>query len=252
MLDLISHDLGDRRLRVVATDRSDGDVHPVRTEPDVLTARQVAATGAVWSMTDQVHGTAVHHVTSGPRSPGEATSREGRRIDALPVADVQVVDRATAVSGVRVATWAADCATLTLAARSGRFVALHAGWRGLADGVLDVGVDALAEPVAIAVLGPTIGPCCYEFGASDLAVVAAGVGVAPAEVAALDRRGRTALDVPTAVTRGLARRGVALDVIGPCTGCDERWFSHRVRGEPGRHATISWMEPSVTAPEARR
>ena len=243
MLDLASSDLGRHRLRVVASDRHDGDVHPRRVAPDVLVARQVALTGAIWSMTDQVHGTAVHHVAAD--TPGtEPGSEPGSTTPVRrPVADVQVVSPEVATAGVRVAVWAADCATVTLASRSGRFVALHAGWRGLADGVLDVGLDQLGEPVAFAVLGPTIGPCCYEFGSDDLAAVAGGVGAEPSAIAARDRRGRTALDVPAAVEVGLARRGVALDAAGPCTGCDERWFSHRVRSEPGRHATISWMEP---------
>jgi copper oxidase (laccase) domain-containing protein len=37
---------------------------------------------------------------------------------------------------------------------------------------------------------------------------------------------------------------VPLDVVGPCTGCDERWYSYRRRGDVGRHAVVAWTEPA--------
>jgi hypothetical protein len=45
------------------------------------------------------------------------------------------------------------------------------------------------------------------------------------------------------VAAGLRRTGVELDVVGPCTGCDARWYSHRRRGETGRHAVVAWSVP---------
>jgi len=152
--------------------------------------------------------------------------------------DVIVTDR----SDVHLAVWAADCAPLVLVADDGRVVGAHAGWRGLADGVIDAAVDAArgsGGAVIAAVLGPSIGQCCYEFGRDDLAAVAEGVHASESDVAGVSASGERALDVPGAVRAGLDHHGIALDVVGPCTGCDDRWFSHRVRSDLGRHATVA-------------
>jgi copper oxidase (laccase) domain-containing protein len=65
------------------------------------------------------------------------------------------------------------------------------------------------------------------------------VHAGPAEIAGTTVDGSTALDVPAAVRSALAHHGIELDVVGPCTGCDDRWFSHRVRTDLGRHATVA-------------
>ncbi len=99
-------------------------------------------------------------------------------------------------------------------------MAVHAGWRGLADGVIDVAVDELAkrdDHSVAAVLGPCIHAECYEFGVVDLAAVAGGVGADVDRIARSTADGRTRLDVPAAVAAALARRGIGLDVVGPCT-----------------------------------
>lgn len=179
-------------------------------------------------MLDQVHGTDVVAFAGDP--PWQRT---------VGVGDVLVVD-----DPVRpVAVWAADCAPVILADRRGRrLVAIHAGWRGLAAGVLDVAVGALGGRAGAAVLGPCIHPCCYEFGADDAARVAAGVGVAPAAVTSTTTAGTAALDLPAAVAVGLARHDVGLDAVGPCTACSARWYSHRARRDDGRHALTAWFE----------
>lgn len=228
MLTLLDRRVDGRRFVVVASERADGDVHPFNVAPDELVARQRSVTGRSWSMVDQRHGTAVHRVAD------ETAVRDAP----VPiVADVQRAD----VPGPHLAMWAADCAVVVLAGSSGNIVAVHAGWRGLAAGAIDVACDELGEPARAAVLGPAIHACCYEFGDDDLARVAAGVGVEPSAVMGATSSGRRALDVPAAVRSGLRRRGVELDATGPCTGCDDRWFSHRVRRDSGRHATIGWM-----------
>jgi len=227
MLTLLRERVGAGVVHLVATDRSDGDVHPQRVAADVLRDRQVAVTGRTWVMLDQVHGTGTHLARRGDeRTP---TAARG---------DVLVVD-----DDLDAAIWAADCAPVWLLGESGRRVGFHAGWRGLAAGVVDVAVDALGERASRAVLGPCIHPCCYEFGDDDRRRVAAAVGADPAEITgattAATSTGGRGLDVPAAVRIALAHRDVELDVIGPCTGCDPRWYSHRARGEPGRHAVVS-------------
>jgi copper oxidase (laccase) domain-containing protein len=147
--------------------------------------------------------------------------------------------------------WAGDCAPLVLCGGAGTLVAAHAGWRGLAAGVIDVAVDELTrrdDHAVVAVLGPCIHAECYEFGARDLAAVAAGVGVAIDQIARPTSTGRMGLDVPAAVCAGLRRRAIDLDVVGPCTSCDERWFSHRARQDVGRHAVVTWTT-STTPPD---
>ena len=164
------------------------------------------------------------------------------RTRVVGVGDVIVTDR----SGLDLAVWTADCAPIFLLADDGTTVGAHGGWRGLADGVVDVAVGAARRNggrVVAAVVGPVIGPCCYEFGQDDLGLVARGVHADPAEVTGTTAVGARALDVPAAIRSALGLHGIDLDIVGPCTGCDDRWFSHRVRTEPGRHATVASIGP---------
>lgn len=232
MHELLRRDVADRVAVVAVSERGDGDVHPERVDADALRRRQIDLTGAAWVMLDEVHGTDVV------------------AIDALSVVehplagtgDVMLAERCDAP----VAIWAADCAPLALFGADGATrVVAHAGWRGLAAGVLDVAVDALESTgttVAAAVLGPCIHGCCNEFGSVDLELVANGVGAEVAAVTSATSWGTPSLDVPAAVTAGLARRGIGLDVVGSCTGCDRRFRSHRRRIEPERHALVAWFE----------
>ncbi len=227
MLELLRQEVDGHRLVAVVSDRADGDVHPMQVDADSLALRQVAVSGRTWVMLDEVHGTAVHRAVVWDDSPSDVVAGVG---------DVLVGGPGTAV-----AVWVADCAPIVLFDRGGATVACHAGWRGLAAGVIGVAVGQLGAPCTAAVLGPCIHPCCYEFGAGDLAEVAAGLGVDPAAISGRTSTGALALDVPTAVAVALGRHGIALDVSGPCTGCDDRWYSHR-RGDPERQAVVAWSE----------
>lgn len=221
-------------LVVSATERSDGDLHPLHTRPETLARRQRSLTGHDWVMTDQVHGVSVHTVDPSDPAADAVVAARNTNADVIDAAGVEVP----------VAIWAADCAPIVLLGRRGRVVVAHAGWRGLAAGVVDVAVERLArsdDDVAAAVLGPVIHPCCYEFGAADLAHVAVGVGAAPHAVSATTAAGEPALDVPAAVAAALGRHGIELDVTASCTGCARRWFSHR-RGDGERHALVVWLD----------
>ena len=232
MQELLRREIDGRIAVAAVTECVDGDVHPERVEPAVLEQRQLALTSDRWVMLDEVHGIDVVAVDS----------LEGVTWPLAGTGDVLLADRASET----LAVWAADCAPVALFGANGTTrVVAHGGWKGLADGVLDVAVDALESTgtkVAAAVLGPCIHSCCYEFGSSDLDRVAAGVGVSAPEVTGSTQWGTMALDVPSAVARGLARRDVALDVTGVCTGCDRRFRSHRRRADPERHALVSWFE----------
>jgi copper oxidase (laccase) domain-containing protein len=232
MQELLRRVIDGRTAVAAVTERADGDVHPERVDADTLWRRQHDVTGSRWVMLDEVHGVDVVTVDSLERV-------------AWPIAgtgDVLVAQR----SSEMLAVWVADCAPVALFGADGSTrVLVHGGWRGLAAGVLDVAVDAVEAAgtlVAAAVLGPCIQACCYEFGAADLARVARGVGAAPRELTGVTRWGARALDVPAAVAAGLTRRGVELDAVGTCTGCDLRFQSHRRRADRERHAMLAWFE----------
>lgn len=223
-------------LVVAATERHDGSFHPERVDAVCLGERQAALTGVPWTMVDEVHGVDVVDV--------EVVDVDGEVAwqPMVGVGDVVLARRPARP----IAVWTADCAPLILADDDATLIAgVHAGWRGLATGVIDAAVDAFdtrGSRVAHAVLGPSIRSCCYEFGTADLAAVAAAVGVDPGALAARTSTGTAGLDMPTAVGFALARRGIDVDTDVACTGCDERWYSHRMRGDAGRHATVAWVE----------
>jgi YfiH family protein len=136
-------------------------------------------------------------------------------------ADGQVTSRA----GVAAIVLVADCLPVALAGPGAAGV-VHAGWRGLAGGVLEAGVAA-AGAVAAAI-GPGIGPCCYEVGDDVRAVFGTS--------------GRT-LDLKAVARARLRDAGVTeIHDSGLCTACDaKRFFSHRRdRGLTGRQAGLAW------------
>ena len=216
-------------VRVLASTRSDGDFHLDRVPAAELEERRRRLVDMPWTMLDERHGTDVVVVDR----PGGGDRAIG---------DVAI----TGLAGVALGVWVGDCAPIVLVHPDGTFGVVHAGWRGLAQGVLESACESLGIDVgvgAVAHLGPTIGPCCYAFGADDLAAVAAAVGVEPDVVASTTNRGATALDVVAAVRHGLARRGVAVDHDAPCTGCGGSYFSHRVRADLERHVVVAWRSP---------
>lgn len=208
-------DLGSSVVEVRCSTRADGDFHVDGPRAELLACRKRFADG-VWTQLDEVHGTEVRVVTS----PGEHDFAVG---DAL----------VTRLSGVVLGAWVGDCAPVVLISDGGTIAAAHAGWKGALDGVLPATLAAMGgDPSSVhAYLGPCIHPCCYEFGADDLARFVDRFGPT---VVGRTTWGTAALDLPRVVQLSLAEAGVVVTDIGGCTGCDERWFSHRRRGEAGR------------------
>jgi YfiH family protein len=130
----------------------------------------------------------------------------------------------------------ADCVPIVLVRTGGErpaLAVLHAGWRGLLAGLPAAGVAALGGEVA-AVVGPGIGPCCYEVGAE--------VADPFREAFGGDVVTRGKLDLWTATERALRRAGCSrVDRVDLCTACDpERFFSHRRdAGLTGRQGVIA-------------
>jgi polyphenol oxidase len=169
----------------------------------------------------QVHGAEVQRVYSLAGAGGEALA-------------IDADGHATALPDIGAMVLSADC--LPVALGSAAAVAmLHAGWRGLAAGVLEEGVRALREVGGTArvhaVIGPGAGVCCYEVGPE----VHAAFGDAHREGQNIDLR---------AIARDrLLAAGIA-DVrdVQACTICDERFFSHRREGSrAGRQAGVAWL-----------
>ena len=193
--------------------------------PDVE-ARRRAVKDAPWTWLRQVHGDAVVTVTT----PGGGAGSQ---------ADASVTPEANAV----LAVLTADCAPVALVSPEGVVAAVHAGWRGLAAGVLERTVEAARRAGATelrAVLGPCIHPECYEFGASDLDVVAARLGNG---VRAVTAAGEPALDVPVAVSAALKDAGVTeLVDVDVCTACNDDYFSWRAGKDLARQAMVLWRD----------
>jgi len=177
----------------------------------------------------QVHGTTVLSIRTDSEVPDPAAD--------VAQPPVQADGQVTSVAGVGAMVLAADC--LPVALGSKRAVAmLHAGWRGLAAGVLEEGVRVLRElePGAeiAAVIGPGAGSCCYEVGLEvHAAFDHAGAGAA----------GKGTIDLKAIARARLLAVGVQrVDDVDLCTICDERFFSHRREGtDAGRQAGIAWL-----------
>jgi polyphenol oxidase len=142
----------------------------------------------------------------------------------------------------------ADCMPILLTTDSGDVVAAaHAGWRGLAGGVIEATVRALGVPgeSLMAWLGPAIGPRHFEVGGEVReALLRSDLG---AEAAfALNARGRFLADLGLLARRRLAALGVGrVYGGGRCTFAEgDRYFSHRRDGVTGRQATLIWREPA--------
>ena len=144
-------------------------------------------------------------------------------------------------AGVAIGVLTADCVPILLsAARGGAVAAVHAGWRGLALGVVAAGVDALRRLVApqeplVAVIGPHIGACCYEVDEPVLDALEARFPHDLAGALQPARPGHGMLDLGLLVRAELAASGIPAAALGAladaCTCCDARRFhSHRRDG----------------------
>ena len=179
---------------------------------------------------EQVHGASVVPLEAG-------RPRRTLRADAACTRD----------RGQVCAVQVADCLPVLLADREGSAVAAaHAGWRGLAAGVIEATVEALALPPArlLAWLGPAIGPGHFEVGgevreAMLAADPGAGVGFA------VNARGRWQCDLQLLARRRLERLGIhSICGGGWCVyGDSARFFSYRRTGRCGRMAALIWLEP---------
>ncbi len=176
----------------------------------------------------QVHGTGVAEL--GP----------------LPTSDEPEADAAVSrIPGTVLAILTADCLPVLFCAEDGGEIgAAHAGWRGLAAGVLEAAVAAMATPArqVLAWLGPCIGPASYEVGAEVRE--AFGGGQAPEGAFTATRPGHWHADLAVLARRRLQAAGVGrVYGGGPDTFTDARLYSYRREGpRSGRFASMIWLD----------
>jgi YfiH family protein len=187
-------------------------------------ARRLMPRGVRFALLKQVHGKAIGTIGSRPEA------------DPRPEGDGLV----TATTGIILCIFTADCVPVLLAdIERGVIGALHAGWRGTLAGIAGAGVRAMvrqgARPGAIrALLGPSIGRCCYEVDEDLARRFERRFASGHAHVHPSDRAGKARLDLrgvlaDELVVAGLGRDGI--EHVGPCTRCESaRYFSRRAAG----------------------
>lgn len=209
------------RVRAIMTTRETGDMASGEARARL---RGMLPADPAWLR--QVHGTAVADLDS---SGADAT------------ADAAVTRSANRVCAIQVA----DCLPVLFADRSATVVAAaHAGWRGLAAGVLEATIEAMQVRATeiLAWLGPAIGPRAYEVG-DEVRAVFLGREEAASAAFSPTRPGHWRLDLYLLARQRLHAKGVnSVYGGGLCTYSDrERFFSYRRDGATGRMAALIWL-----------
>ncbi|MBV8430887.1 MAG: laccase domain-containing protein [Solirubrobacterales bacterium] len=201
------------------------DPAAVQRNRDLLQSR----VGGRLALIRQVHGPTVLR----REDPGQISG-------AAPAGELEEADgQATGLPGVAPMVMTADCLPIAVAG-GGAVAMLHAGWRGLAEGVIEAGVATLQELTGgarmTAAIGPGAGVCCYEVGEEVHQRFANYDGAV--------RRGGN-LDLKAIATAQLGSQGVAeVHDCGLCTICSPAtlFFSHRRdHGVTGRQAGVAWL-----------
>jgi len=181
-------------------------------------ARDLGVPNMQTARVSQVHGASVVWA-DGPGMVGEA--------------DAIITDRPGFLISVRTA----DCVPILVAGK-GLVAAIHAGWRGLAAGVIPATIDLMGASEGLrAVVGPSICCACYEVGEEVVDGISAWVDSA----VFVERKGpRPHVDGGAAAVAQLRQAGVeSVEHLALCTWCDGRFWSHRQEGvKAGRQAAV--------------
>lgn len=214
-----------RRVRALVTTRSlgnlalhVGDSDQVRANRRRLVREAALPRMPVWMQ--QVHGIEVW---------------TGAASDDPPVADAAY----TTTPDLPLVVMVADCLPVFIASADGDEVGVaHAGWRGLAGGVLAALAGSFTSSELVAWLGPAIGPCHYEVDEVVREQFPGDTGFLPGRDSA-----HWMMDLYAIARRQLADLGVSsVEGGGFCTWCDDRMYSHRRDGDvnAGRIAAVVW------------
>jgi YfiH family protein len=197
---------------VVFGTRADGDARSDEHARDALSTR--FGVSRDWATIKQVHGT----VTAFADAPGFYGEADGL---------------ATDVIGLPLAIATADCVPVVLIAEQARAV-VHAGWRGMAGGAVSEALGImrrLGSDVTLAVIGPHIGPCCYEVGQE----VVDAIGGYEART----RDGGVSVDLGAVARVQLV--GIEVVDVGVCTFDSGSMASYRQDRTPDRQVTVAWL-----------
>jgi hypothetical protein len=196
---------------VAFSERSDGDL---RHDPNARSSLAASiGIDEAWAEVTQVHADTVIEATESG-AVGEA--------DALW----------TRQRGLPLAVFTADCLGVVLVSEGAVGVA-HAGWRGMAAGVvgkLRAAMSAAGHVPIRAAVGPGIGPCCFEVG-PEVAEMFAAVATTSWGTDSVDLRAEASRQLP----------GLEVWTANGCTFHDPGWFSHRLEGTTKRLGTIGWV-----------
>lgn len=167
-----------------------------------------------WATIRQVHGSTVAYATT----PGFHGDADGLMTDAV---------------GLPIAIATADCVPVVLVSKGARAV-VHAGWRGVAAGVVVEAIGAMrrkSHNVESAVIGPHIGPCCYEVGRE----VVDEIGGFESRT----RSGAPSVDLASAIRSQIG--AMEIRDVGVCTFDDASMASYRENGTTNRQVTVAWL-----------
>jgi YfiH family protein len=193
----------------------------------------------------QVHGTEVVRVeyplpSPLPQGEGSMLAERAGEVQHEPIADASV----SAVANTVLAVLTADCLPVLFCNANGTEVAAaHAGWRGLAAGMLEATVAAMHSAPAelMAWLGPAAGPVHYEIDEPVRQIFLAAD--AQSHRAFIETRpGHYVINLPVIARQRLAAAGVQRVYGGEyCTLSDTRFYSHRREQQTGRMASLIWF-----------
>lgn len=180
----------------------------------------------------QIHGADLVEVTSRLAGAG-FDGPEG----VIPGCDGMWTDE----PGRALAIATADCVPVVFAEEGGggRIAGVHAGWRGVAAGIVGRAASLFDDPTRVRVaIGPAAGVCCYEVGPEVIEAVSAQV---PGGAVVDERGGRHFLDLVASIRRILVPAGMReIEDAGLCTITErERFFSHRRDGPCGRQLAVA-------------
>ncbi|WKZ56888.1 MAG: polyphenol oxidase family protein [Bdellovibrionota bacterium] len=146
-------------------------------------------------------------------------------------ADALLITRRELQQGVQCfAVVTADCAPVIISGHQ-RIALVHAGWRGIAGGIVERALECVGSRAVEVVVGPCAGPSSYEVGAEVLEALGSRAIYRPST------SGRLLLSLPESIA-GIARGlGAHVELLGDDTMSDPAYFSHR-RGEKGRNVTL--------------
>ena len=196
---------------VLYTEASDGDM---RADPEARS--RVSARAGIpgeWATVSQIHGNSVVRATS-PIDHGSA--------DAIWTTERMLP----------LAVFTADCLGIAMLGTSVVGVA-HAGWRGVSLGVVEAlhaAIESNGHAVTEVLIGPSIGPCCFEVGAEVAEQFETSI--------ARTSWGTLSVDLAAAVSERIDPRP---ESVGRCSKHEAGFFSHRGNGTKERMATVVWL-----------